>query len=124
MRQRHVFFRRYLPAPTVQCARGEGECAGSGRAGAGEVERGEGREVGEDGWGRAGGEEEADGAVEVGGKQGGLRVGFGFGGEAESDGHYFCFAEEESERIFCKSVGFCPDLFFPSCFSCCRKRKV
>lgn len=32
----------------------------------------------------------------MGGQEGGLRVGFAFGGEAEGDGHDFCFAEEES----------------------------
>lgn len=47
-------------------------------------------------WGRAGGEEEAYGAVEVRGEQGGVGVGFAGGSETEGDGHYFCFAEEES----------------------------
>ena len=32
----------------------------------------------------------------MGGKEGRLRVGFAFRREAEGDGHYFCFAEEES----------------------------
>lgn len=45
---------------------------------------------------RKGGEEQAAGAVEVGGEEREVRVGFGSGGEAQGDGHDFGFAEEEA----------------------------
>lgn len=37
----------------------------------------------------------------MGGQKGGMGVSFAFGREAEGDGHYFGFAEEES-GIFCQ----------------------
>lgn len=67
MRHRHILLLRYFSPATINRALGERESARGGAAGAGEVEGGVGGEVGEDGGGRAGGEEETDGAVEVGG---------------------------------------------------------
>ena len=43
----------------------------------------------------------------MGGEEGGLGVGFAFGGEAEGDGHYFCFAEEESGGFLGQFAAFC-----------------
>ena len=36
----------------------------------------------------------------MGREKGRLGVGFALGGEAEGDGHYFCFSEEESGVVF------------------------
>ncbi len=96
MPHRHVFFSRYLPATTVQMPRRETERARSDGAGAREVGGVEGREVGKDGAGGLGGEEQAHGAVEVRGEEVGVRVGSGGRGAAEGFGHDFCFAEEEA----------------------------
>lgn len=38
-----------------------------------------------------------------------MRVRFAFGGEAEGDGHYFCFAEEESGGIIFVRLSFSAD---------------
>lgn len=76
--------------------RRETERARSDGAGAREVGGVEGREVGEDGAGGLGGEEQAHGAVEVRGEEVGVRVGSGGWGAAEGFGHDFCFAEEEA----------------------------
>ncbi len=76
--------------------RRETERARSDGAGAREVGGVEGREVGKDGAGGLGGEEQAHGAVEVRGEEVGVRVGSGGRGAAEGFGHDFCFAEEEA----------------------------
>ena len=89
-----------LPASAIDCPGGNCEGVRGGDAGAGIVGRGVGCQEGEDGGGGLGGEEQADGAVEVRGefvevgKVGGGGVG------AEGFGHDFGFAEEDTgEKI-------------------------
>lgn len=97
MRYRHILLCRLLATGAVYRACGDDECAGCSDAGAGVVDVGVVGEEGEDcrGWLR--GEEEADGAVEVGGELGEGGEVFVFWGAAEGFGHYFCFAEEDAD---------------------------
>ena len=99
MHHRDIVFGTDFARSAVYCARRDRERSRGGRACAREIGFGECGEVRYDGGGWAGGEEESDGAVQVGWQEVGVGKVGGFGGGAECFGHYFCFAEEESANV-------------------------
>lgn len=85
-----------LSSPRIHLTVGDREGPGADGSGTGEVKRPEVVEVVGHGLGVAGGEKKADGAGEVGAEFVEVGRGFVLGVVAQSDGHDFGFAEEET----------------------------